>query len=640
MMYRVASCLALSVLFSSNAIAQSAAASIRAGDSISGTLSASDTRSADGKPFKVYRLEGEPGKRYLITLHSDAFDAYLRVGRTVGGITDYVETDDDSGDGTDAQISLPSPSRSSYVIVVTSADDTAAKGGAFTLQLAERLDHPVVVRPIVVGDSAAGTLDQNTATWNNSQFPYVLYTFPGKKGQQVVARLRVDSGTADVTMGRISNGKFSSLGNSTGVTRVRNYTPTQDGEYAVRVMVSRPTAYVLRLNEAIQEPVRTLRINSSVVDTLQKKAGDIPSFHNWTFSAERNQRLAITVLSKQFRPFITLNRLDRDSVVSIATGVRATTADVAPGMNGSRIEAVARVAGEYQVHVESIDSVGGTYALSATTLLDVPQRFRRGSIASGQEVKSTLAETDSTLDDGSPFQEWTYEVKQPKERVTFTMRSSEFDTFLSVGRIEGGKFVEFSSNDDAGEDTTNYRVSRVTIVAPAAGTFVVRANSMAINQTGAYTLRAGPPEAENRIAYAMQTAVRAQSFARRAMIAEAIAAIDSALLYDSTHVTNDQLNTICWFGSLQNQASRVISYCDRAVRLDPAQTGIRDSRGVARALMGNVSGAIEDFRAYAEDQSKDTASRSQRLSWLTALQHGRPPQEVFSEEVRTALARQ
>jgi hypothetical protein len=638
-MYRVASCLALSLVFSSSAIAQSAAASIRPGDSLSSTLSRTDARSSDGKPFKVYRFESDPGKRYLVTLHSDDFDAYLRIGKTIAGITDYVDTDDDSGDGTDSQISLPSPDRSTYVIVVTSADDTAANGGAFTLRLKERVDRPVVVRPIAVGDSATGTLDQTSATWNNSELLYTLYTFTGKKEKQVVARLKVSDGSADIVFGRISNDKFTTLGNSTGVSTVRQYTPTQDGEFAVRIMATKPTSYVLRLSEPVAEPVRIAPVGANVTGTLGRKvAGEPLPFHTWTLKATRNQRLAISVLSKDFRPFITLNRLDGDSVIGIATGVRATMANAAG--NGSRIESVARVSGDYQVHVESIDSAGGTYALRIDTLGGIQQHFRRGSITSGQEVKSTLAETDSTLDDGSPFQEWTYEVKQPRERVTFTMRSTDFDTFLSVGRMEGGKFVEFSSNDDAGEDTTNYHVSRVQIVAPAAGTFIIRANSMAMNQTGNYTLRAGPPEAENRIAYAIQTANRAQSFARRAMIAEAIAAIDSALMYDSAHVTNEHLNTVCWFGALQNQASRVISYCDRAVRLDPNNTGIRDSRGVARALTGNTSGAIEDFSAYGADTSNDAGARRQRLSWATALREGKPAQEVFSEDVRTALARQ
>jgi hypothetical protein len=163
---------------------------------------------------------------------------------------------------------------------------------------------------------------------------------------------------------------------------------------------------------------------------------------------------------------------------------------------------------------------------------------------------------------------------------------------------------------------------------------------MAINQRGAFTLRAGPEEIENRIGRAINTAHRAQVLARQSLITRAIATLDSALALDSSHITNEHLNTICWFGSLRDYAARVISYCERAVRLDPADTGVRDSRGVARALTGNVAGAIDDFTAYSGDATKDNTSRNQRRAWVAALQAGTPPAQVFSETVRAELLRQ
>jgi hypothetical protein len=84
----------------------------------------------------------------------------------------------------------------------------------------------------------------------------------------------------------------------------------------------------------------------------------------------------------------------------------------------------------------------------------------------------------------------------------------------------------------------------------------------------------------------------------------------------------------------------VLPFCERAVQLDPNNTGIRDSRGVARALTGNVAGAIEDFRAYSGDASNNGASRDQRRGWADALQAGTPPEQVLSESVRAELLRQ
>lgn len=631
MTYRVLAGVAVSLALSSRAFAQSAPAPIRAGDNVAGTLSASDSRSSDGKPFRVYRFEAESGKRYLVNLHSRDFDAYLRIGKSVAGITDYVATDDDSGAGTDAQINLRSPDRSSYVIVVTSANDTLAKGGAFTLRVTESVSHPVSIIAIAIGDSAAGSLDAGTATWKSTAFPYVLYTFQAKKGQPLLARLRADSGTVDVAIGRIVNNEFTAPAH-TAVAATAQLTPTEDGEYAVRIMASQPTPYVLHLTEFAPVRVRVAQIGSQLSGVIKSRdAGGPVPYEAWSLRADKDERLSILLTSPEFSTSLALNRRDADSLVRVAANAQGAT---------SRIEVTAPQTGEYQIRIESANGSGGSYTLRVDTLSRIKKEFRRSTITSGQEFRSTLSETDSTLDDGSPFQEWTYQVKQPKERVVFTMRSQVFDTFLSVGRMEGGRFVEFSSNDDAPGDTTNNHVSRVMIIAPAPGTFVIRANSMAMNQRGAYTLRAGPPETEDRIARAINIAIRAQSFARRALLAQAIATMDSALAIDSSHVTNDQLNTVCWFGSLQNFASRVVSYCERAVRLDPTDNSIRDSRGVARALTGNVAGAIEDFRAFSGDASKDTASRNQRRAWADALQRGTAAPEVFSAAVRAELLKQ
>jgi hypothetical protein len=270
--------------------------------------------------------------------------------------------------------------------------------------------------------------------------------------------------------------------------------------------------------------------------------------------------------------------------------------------------------------------------------------LRRQPILPGQEISSSLTPTDSTLDDGSPYQVWVYHATRPKERVMFTMRSSDFDTFLSVGQMQDGKFVEFSGNDDAADETRTNHISRVLIVAAAPGDFVVRANSMAANQIGAYTLRAGEPAVEARVSRtvgnAIALAARADTLARAYRIASAIATIDSALATDSSRVRNFELNSVCWYGALRDLATRVLPYCERAVRLDPSRTGIMDSRGVARALSGNVPGAIQDFRAYAADMANSAASRNVRRGWADALQAGTPPQQIFTEAVRTELLKQ
>jgi WD40 repeat protein/energy-coupling factor transporter ATP-binding protein EcfA2 len=132
-------------------------------------------------------------------------------------------------------------------------------------------------------------------------------------------------------------------------------------------------------------------------------------------------------------------------------------------------------------------------------------------------------------------------------------------------------------------------------------------------------------------------AARADSLARLFRVAEAISLMDTVLALDSTQVTANQANSLCWFGSLRRMARQVLPYCDRAVRLEPASTNIKDSRGLARALVGQVPGAIKDFTAFVNDNTNAEAARNRRREWVTALQARTPPDSIFTDAVLRSL---
>jgi hypothetical protein len=89
-------------------------------------------------------------------------------------------------------------------------------------------------------------------------------------------------------------------------------------------------------------------------------------------------------------------------------------------------------------------------------------------------------------------------------------------------------------------------------------------------------------------------------------------------------------NGLCWYGSLDGFAAQVMPACERAVSLGtPDQLAShRDSRGLARALTGNTSGAIDDFQAMVDwskqNGSYDTVGK-QREDWIAALKDGKNP---------------
>lgn len=118
----------------------------------------------------------------------------------------------------------------------------------------------------------------------------------------------------------------------------------------------------------------------------------------------------------------------------------------------------------------------------------------------------------------------------------------------------------------------------------------------------------------------------------------AMAAYSSAEAFDTTLTIGARAwNTLCWTGSRTGHAAEVLPACERAVALldDEWNYWARDSRGLARALTGDLEGAIDDFEALVAGTSYDD-SRAQRQGWIDALRRGENP---FTPEVLRALPR-
>jgi hypothetical protein len=101
--------------------------------------------------------------------------------------------------------------------------------------------------------------------------------------------------------------------------------------------------------------------------------------------------------------------------------------------------------------------------------------------------------------------------------------------------------------------------------------------------------------------------------------------IGMTLLTENAGVNNEA----CWRGSIDGFADLVLPAGERAVELAPNDPRYRDTRGLARALTGDVAGALEDFRFYVDkakprdDRAKERLKR--RRGWITELEAGRNP---------------
>lgn len=101
-----------------------------------------------------------------------------------------------------------------------------------------------------------------------------------------------------------------------------------------------------------------------------------------------------------------------------------------------------------------------------------------------------------------------------------------------------------------------------------------------------------------------------------------------------------ECNETCWSGAMNGFPETVMPACECGVlfALDDVQRASnRDSRGLARALSGDLDGALEDFESFV-DGASDYWSESlvdRRREWIPTLRRGETPfTEEYLEEFR------
>ncbi len=125
--------------------------------------------------------------------------------------------------------------------------------------------------------------------------------------------------------------------------------------------------------------------------------------------------------------------------------------------------------------------------------------------------------------------------------------------------------------------------------------------------------------------------------------ATVLAHIELALELGQFHLTDAALawDQLCWWGSLYGFAAQVVNgACAWAVADATPQDNVaayRDSRGLARALTGDIEGALEDFRFFIEASGGDVALREE---WIARLEAGEEPAVIFDAATLDALKRE
>jgi len=120
-----------------------------------------------------------------------------------------------------------------------------------------------------------------------------------------------------------------------------------------------------------------------------------------------------------------------------------------------------------------------------------------------------------------------------------------------------------------------------------------------------------------------------------AIIKEAIAAYNKAQTLDpQIEISARFLHLLCRKGSLYGHAVEVLYAGDKAVELEPNYTNYLDTRGLARALTGDFTGAVSDFQKFLDSPYLTESQKQKRQRWLEVL---RAEENPFTPEEIEAL---
>lgn len=164
--------------------------------------------------------------------------------------------------------------------------------------------------------------------------------------------------------------------------------------------------------------------------------------------------------------------------------------DDSAGDLNARLRFTAPEAGVYIVRARTFSGIEtGDYQLSLKERA-APRMPRPGRIAVGRDETGSLGGNSAEDDDGKRYDAYAFRASAG-ERVKIDLESDDFDSFLRVGHIVNGAFVQMAENDDGGSSLN----ARLVFTAPQAGEYLIRVTSYNGSAEGDYRLsmEQGPP---------------------------------------------------------------------------------------------------------------------------------------------------
>lgn len=314
-------CVALACAAAVPAQAQRAFPNLRVGQSLQGRLSTADPQMYERGRFKVYQFRAQPGVRYVATLQSTDFDAYLHVARTVGGVTDYMLTDDDGGTDTNARLRFTVPTAGTYMLVAQSLGPDGM--GAFTVALDTATIRRSVARDVRVGETIRGELTEDDADYADMVSDtvgmsgyYDVYRFQGRAGQRVRIRMAMEEFIPTVIIGTMENGEFVPIqaSEASGILTLR--LPEDATYYLQAAAYGEVTGeYSLSIEDRTNAPAprsTSIRRGQTVTGSLASTDAELDDGRKhdaYAYTGRAGERIRISMSSEDFDTVIILGRM-------------------------------------------------------------------------------------------------------------------------------------------------------------------------------------------------------------------------------------------------------------------------------------------------------------------------------------------
>lgn len=506
---------------------------LRKGQQASGDLTRSSEAMEDHSLFQVYYYDGRANEKITVTMRSDEFDTYLTIGGTGAlGMRTLWESDDDSGGGTDSRLTVTLPMDGTYAII---ANAVFPKGrGPYTISvrdgnevdLTAMTDKDVISQAntyprVRMGQSVRGRLtDQSPILADDT--PFQGYTLEGRAGQ----RIQIDMGTtafdAYLTVGMVGTDSIIGRDDDSGEDTNARLTVTlpADGRYVIfanaiekdargeftlevgeaRAAAPAPAGVTQTTSEILAIPVRADRrlragqtMSSRITSELPLMADRTP-YELWYVEGRAGDRVTATMRSSDFDSFLHFGRVGGSG--SLATD------DDGGGNLDSQIQFTLPADGVYAIIANTVAAdAAGAYTIQFTvgggTPSPAPARPAAGTqttaqilaagvvserrIVVGQPSVSRLESSHPKMADNTPYEAW-YLEGRAGQRVTITMRSTDFDSFLHFG-LRGASAV-LETDDDSGGNLD----SQISITLPSNGTYVIIANTVGADESGSYSI--------------------------------------------------------------------------------------------------------------------------------------------------------